>query len=56
MADDSVKIIDFGIAFTDTGATHTAMRGTLPYMAPELLQLKPPSVLDRRLCPGRGYL
>ena len=45
MADDSVKIIDFGIAFTDTGATHTAMRGTLPYMAPELLQLKPPSVL-----------
>jgi serine/threonine-protein kinase len=45
MADDSVKIIDFGIAFTDTGSTHTAMRGTLPYMAPELLQLKPPSVL-----------
>jgi serine/threonine-protein kinase len=45
MADDSVKIIDFGIAFAETGATHTAMRGTLPYMAPELLQLKPPSVL-----------
>ncbi len=45
MADDSVKIIDFGIAFADTGSTHTAMRGTLPYMAPELLQLKPPSVL-----------
>jgi eukaryotic-like serine/threonine-protein kinase len=45
MADDSVKIIDFGIAFNDTGSTHTAMRGTLPYMAPELLQLKPPSVL-----------
>ena len=45
MADDSVKIIDFGIAFTDSGAEQTAMRGTLPYMAPELLQLKPPSVL-----------
>jgi serine/threonine-protein kinase len=45
MADDSVKIIDFGIAFTEAGSTHTAMRGTLPYMAPELLQLKPPSVL-----------
>ncbi len=45
MTDDSVKIIDFGIAFTEAGATHTAMRGTLPYMAPELLQLKPPTVL-----------
>ena len=45
MADDSVKIIDFGIAFAEAGSTHTAMRGTLPYMAPELLQLKPPSVL-----------
>ncbi len=45
MADDSVKIIDFGVAFTDHSSTQTAMRGTLPYMAPELLQLKPPSVL-----------
>jgi serine/threonine protein kinase len=45
MADDSVKIIDFGVAFADSSSTQTAMRGTLPYMAPELLQLKPPSVL-----------
>ena len=43
LTDDSVKIIDFGIAHSDTSA-QTSVRGTLSYMAPELLQMKPASV------------
>ncbi len=40
--DDSVKIIDFGIAHVEA-KTQTSIRGTLSYMAPELLQMKPAS-------------
>lgn len=43
MTDDSVKIIDFGIAHAESSA-QTSVRGTLAYMAPELLQMKPASV------------
>ena len=43
MDDDSVKIIDFGIAHSE-GSQQTSLRGTLAYMAPELFQMKPPSV------------
>lgn len=42
LEDDSVKIIDFGIAHTEA-KTQTSIRGTLSYMAPELLQMKPAS-------------
>src|SRR5260370_37273876 len=45
MDDDSVKIIDFGLVHTDTGKSTNGMKGTLPYMAPELLQMQQPSVL-----------
>ena len=41
MEDDSVKIIDFGVAhMTDTHTTR-AQKGTLLYMSPEQIQLKP---------------
>lgn len=43
LEDDSVKIIDFGIAHAGTSA-QTSVRGTLAYMAPELLQMKPATV------------
>ncbi len=42
LEDDSVKIIDFGVAHAGTGA-QTTVRGTLAYMAPELFQMKPAS-------------
>src|SRR5215470_1517720 len=46
MRDDSVKIIDFGIAHAVSAESRTRefKKGTLLYMAPEQLQLKPPSV------------
>ncbi|MBI4890144.1 MAG: protein kinase, partial [Acidobacteria bacterium] len=40
LEDDSVKLIDFGIAHLGD-VTHTSIRGTLAYMAPELLDGKP---------------
>ncbi|MBK9167483.1 MAG: protein kinase [Bryobacterales bacterium] len=43
MADDSVKIIDFGIAHIARDAAETGLKGTLAYMAPEQIQMKPPS-------------
>jgi eukaryotic-like serine/threonine-protein kinase len=43
LRDDSIKILDFGIARAG-GSAQTAVRGTLSYMAPELLQMKPASV------------
>jgi cytochrome c-type biogenesis protein CcmH/NrfG len=46
MDDNSVKIIDFGIAREASGASRTTLKGTLSYMAPEQLQAKPPSVLS----------
>src|SRR5262249_22395860 len=43
MDDDSVKIIDFGIAhMADTNST-VGHKGTLLYMAPEQVEMKPPS-------------
>jgi len=41
MEDDSVKIIDFGVAhMTDTHSTR-AQKGTLLYMSPEQIEMKP---------------
>src|SRR5437899_5246198 len=45
MEDDSVKIIDFGLVHSQSGPSTNGMKGTFPYMAPELLELKPPSSL-----------
>ncbi len=44
MDDDSVKILDFGIVRSEGGGITEGIKGTLPYMAPELLQRKPPSI------------
>jgi len=47
MPDDTVKIIDFGVAhMADTTATMTVAGGTLPYMAPEQIEMKPASPLS----------
>jgi serine/threonine protein kinase len=46
MEDDSVKIIDFGVAhMTDTHSTR-AQKGTLLYMSPEQIEMKPLSGLS----------
>lgn len=43
MDDDSVKIIDFGVAHLSDVRTMTTVKGTLQYLAPELLEHKQPS-------------
>ena len=45
MDDDSVKIIDFGIARL-ASTQKTGIRGTLFYLAPEFLESKPPTPLS----------
>jgi serine/threonine protein kinase len=45
MDDDSVKVIDFGIARQASASSHTSLKGTLFYLAPEQLEMKPPSPL-----------
>lgn len=46
MADDSVKIIDFGVAHIVAGQSTRTPIGTLPYMAPEQLEMKALSPLS----------
>ncbi|MFL6415093.1 MAG: protein kinase domain-containing protein [Bryobacteraceae bacterium] len=41
MSDDTVKIIDFGIVHLADSKTRTGIKGTLCYMAPELLEFQP---------------
>lgn len=41
MEDDSVKIIDFGVAHMTDAHTTRGQKGTLLYMSPEQIQLKP---------------
>ena len=43
MVDNSVKIIDFGIVHLVESLSATGLKGTLAYMAPEQVQMKPPS-------------
>ena len=43
MDDNSVKIIDFGVAREMSGQSRTTLKGTLSYMSPEQLELKPPT-------------
>lgn len=44
--DDSVKLIDFGIARLAATSSKTSLKGTLSYIAPEQLQMKPPTPLS----------
>jgi tetratricopeptide (TPR) repeat protein len=46
MEDDSVKIIDFGVAHVADANATRSIRGTLLYMAPERLQMKRASLLS----------
>src|SRR5215831_3069331 len=41
MEDDTVKIIDFGVVHLTDGQSVTGLKGTLPYMAPEQVEMKP---------------
>jgi serine/threonine protein kinase len=43
MNDDTVKIIDFGIVHLADTESRTAVKGTLQYMAPEQIEMKPAS-------------
>lgn len=46
MEDDSVKIIDFGVAHMADDRSTRGQKGTLLYMAPEQIEMKPPSALS----------
>ncbi|HEY6345526.1 MAG TPA: tetratricopeptide repeat protein [Bryobacteraceae bacterium] len=46
LPDDSVKIIDFGMAHLTNLRSATGLKGTVLYMAPEQLQLKQPTPLS----------
>jgi serine/threonine-protein kinase len=46
MEDNSVKIIDFGIARGASAQSKTSVKGTIFYIAPEQLELKPPTALS----------
>jgi serine/threonine-protein kinase len=47
MPDDTVKIIDLGVAhMSEITNTMTVAGGTLPYMAPEQIEMKPSSPLS----------
>jgi hypothetical protein len=46
MRDDSVEIIDFGVCHMTHSVSTKGQKGTLAYMAPELLELKAPSLLS----------
>lgn len=43
LEDDSIKIIDFGVAHLTDSYSATGLKGTLLYMAPEQLQMKKPT-------------
>ena len=43
MDDDTVKIIDFGVVHLADAESRSCVKGTLAYMAPEQLELKPAS-------------
>src|ERR1700686_3122330 len=46
MEDDSVKIIDFGVAHMADAKTTIGHKGTLLYMAPEQIEMKPATALS----------
>ena len=46
MNDDTVKIIDFGVVHLADTRSVTGLKGTLQYMAPEQLEMKPATALS----------
>ncbi len=46
MDDDSVKIIDFGVVHLADARSVTGIKGTLQYMAPEQIEMKPATALS----------
>ncbi|MFB3922854.1 MAG: protein kinase [Terriglobia bacterium] len=46
MDDDAVKIIDFGVVHKADAQSTKGLKGTLLYMPPELIEMKPPSALS----------
>ena len=46
MDDDTVKIIDFGVVHLADARSATGLKGTLQYMAPEQLEMKPASPMS----------
>ena len=46
MDDDTVKIIDFGVVHLADTRSVTGLKGTLQYMAPEQLEMKPSTALS----------
>ena len=46
MDDNSVKVIDFGLARATSATDTNSLRGTYPYMAPEQFERKPPTPLS----------
>ena len=46
LEDDAVKIIDFGMAHVADSRSRTGLKGTLLYMAPEQVEMKPASALS----------
>ena len=46
LEDDSVKIIDFGMAHVADSRSRTGLKGTLAYMAPEQAEMKPATSLS----------
>ena len=46
LEDDAIKIIDFGVAYLADSRTASSAKGTLLYMSPEQIQLKPASALS----------
>ncbi len=52
LSDDSVKIIDFGMAHLINTRSATGLKGTLPYMAPEQIQRKKPTPLGDQFSLG----
>ena len=56
MEDDSVKIIDFGVAHMTNTHTTVGLKGTLLYMSPEQIEGKPLSGTLRSVFSERGVL
>jgi len=46
MDDDTVKIIDFGVVHLADARSVTGLKGTLQYMAPEQIEMKPATALS----------
>src|SRR5947208_2209709 len=46
LGDDSVKLIDFGVVHLMGQRSRTGLKGTLPYMSPEQVEMSPPTAVS----------